>query len=48
MLQIHFNNSNSIITFILHQTHCPYHKASQITQKRLFVVQYRASASVRW
>jgi len=48
MLQIYFNNSNNIIKLILHQTHCPHHMATRITQKWLFAMQYRASASVRW
>jgi len=48
MLQIYFNNSNNIIKFIFHQTHYPYHKATRITQKWSFAIQYWASTSVRW
>jgi len=48
MLRINFNNNDNIIKFISHQSHCPHHEATRITQKWLFVVQYRASASVRW
>jgi len=44
----YFNNCNNIIKSILHQTYCPHHMATRITQKWLFVVQHRASASVRW